>query len=113
MVRKRLSIAGIVLVLILISFGVWNGMRTREPRYMGKPLSFWLEGRGCTEAEAKEAVDHLGTNCIPTLLRMIQARDSVVKEAFADLLRKQRFIMIRLKTAFEARMEPDSKDFDF
>ncbi len=103
-VRKRFYLAGITLLLVLIGLGVWNGMRIREPEYKGKPLSYWLERGNCTPAETEDAVDQIGTNCIPTLLRMIQARDSVVKKAFAVLLRRQPLVTIRMRTAFEARV---------
>ncbi len=70
------------MLLILIGFGIWHGMRTREPRYKDKPMSFWITGVGCTPNETQEAMDHLGTNCIPTLLRMVKAEDSPAKERF-------------------------------
>ena len=40
-VRKRLSIAGVGLALVLIGIEIaWNGLRTNEPSYKGKPMSF-------------------------------------------------------------------------
>ncbi len=46
---------------------VWP--REREPEYQGKKLSEWLElNRHGSPSGAKEAVRHMGTNCIPLLL---------------------------------------------
>ncbi len=86
-VRKRLSIAGVGLVLVLIGFGVWNGLRTNEPSYKGKPMSFWIRGVGCTSNETQEAMDHLGTNCIPALIQMLQVEDSITMRKFITIVR--------------------------
>jgi HEAT repeat protein len=99
-VRKRLFIAGTAL-LILIGLGIWEANHTKEPQYKGKPLSFWLDNNR-TPAEAKEAVDHLGTNCIPTLLRMLQAEDSKTKQKFAKWAYQQNFITINVRVADDA-----------
>ena len=98
---KRLKIAGTTLLLILIGLIAWDASRTKEPRYKGKPLSFWLAGHGCTEGQTKEAVDHLGTNCIPTLLRMLQANDSTIKQKLAALANGQNLIRIRMTDAHD------------
>ncbi len=86
-VRKRLSIAGVVLVLVLIGLGVWNGWRTNEPSYKGKRMSFWIRGVGCTSNETQEAMDQLGTNCIPALMQMVQVEDSITTRKFFTIIR--------------------------
>lgn len=89
-------------MLVLIGLIVLESNRTKEPEYKGKPLSFWLAGDGCTVAETKEAVDHLGTNCIPTLLRMLQAEDSMAKQKFTKWADEQNLISINLRDANDA-----------
>jgi HEAT repeat protein len=101
---KRLKIGGTALLLILIGLIVWESNRTKEPRYKGKPLSFWLAEDGCTDDETKEAVDHLGTNCIPALLRMLQAEDSATKQKLAALADRQNLIRIRMTDAKDRRL---------
>jgi HEAT repeat protein len=98
---KRLKIGGIVLLLVLIGLIVWKSNQVKEPRYKGKPLSFWLAGDGCTEEETKEAVDHLGTNCIPTLLRMLLAQDSKAKQKLFEIVSRQSFIHVGVADAEE------------
>jgi HEAT repeat protein len=103
-VRKRLLISATTLLLILIGLIVWEANRAKEPQYKGKPLSFWLNGNR-TSAEAKEAVDHLGTNCIPTLLIMLQAEDSKSKRELVALTYDVKFIRNKLKSADDANGE--------
>lgn len=101
---KRLKFAGAVLLLVLIGLIVWQIARPKEPRYKGKPLSFWLAGDDCTDDETKEAVDHLGTNCIPALLRMLLAKDSAAKQKLAELADGQNFVHIKMTDAGEKRL---------
>lgn len=70
-----------------------------DPIYNGKRLTVWLENYSldATDAESRaadEAVRHLGTNAIPTLLRLLRASDSPVKVRFLALLRKQHLFQI-------------------
>ncbi len=56
----------------------------REPRYKGKPLREWLRAYDVSSlhddiAAKDEAVHSLGTNAIPTLLRMLRTKDSRLK----------------------------------
>src|SRR5580765_3923617 len=74
--KRRLWIVGLValVVVVLVAAAVWPG--PREPEYQGKKLSEWLEGqleypRGCAEA-----VQAIGTNGVPFLLRSLEYRYS-------------------------------------
>jgi hypothetical protein len=64
----------------------WRAPGQREPFYEGRPLSRWLDHHVPSTAadppynspgwkKAEEALRHIGTNGIPTLLKMISARD--------------------------------------
>lgn len=103
--RKRLSILiPVLLVVILAGICIWIVHSAGpQPVYQGKPLDYWLTGfdfansRGAKPQEppppswneAGEAVRQMGTNAVPTLLRMLQARDSKFKDSVISLLRKQ------------------------
>jgi hypothetical protein len=71
-----------------------------EPRYHGKRLRVWLaEGvrkwyESGDEAckPSREAVRHMGTNAIPTLLRMLRATDSPLNLKLVALADKIEFI---------------------
>src|SRR6266481_845561 len=56
---------------ITLAFFIWR--REREPAYNGVPLSTWLERyNDGNNAEATEAIRHIGTNALPFLLRWIR-----------------------------------------
>lgn len=70
-----------------------------EPIVDGRPLSSWLDYyvHRQTEAEcqmADQALNKLGTNAIPTLLRMLRRTDSPLKRKVMVLLGKQHFIRV-------------------
>jgi HEAT repeat protein len=79
--KKSRILLAIFLVAVL---GVitWLVFQPGEPVYEGKPLSVWLEGydatkpKGAEWEKADEAVRHIGTAAIPTLLRMLKANDN-------------------------------------
>src|SRR5271165_6385675 len=82
-VGQRCAIA-ILVLLALGCFSTFIVSRPTEPAYQGKALRYWLKGyrvaaeewNESTPQKADEAVRHLGTNAIPTLLTMLRARDS-------------------------------------
>src|SRR5690242_12224993 len=78
----------------------WAVLPPTEPSYDGKTLSYWLaqyEGIGSAGAdtkepkaiESREAIRHIGTNALPTLLRMLRAKDSRVKLVLVNLIERQ------------------------
>jgi len=111
--RKRLQIALAVLLVGVIGGIGWQSLRHREPVYQGKSLSTWLEGytpdpksyRPLVEQpqwqQANAAVRGLGTNAIPSLLRMLRARDNPWKLKLVRLASNQRFIKISYVSASE------------
>jgi hypothetical protein len=84
-----LALAGVML-LALMSVVVWQVLhpQEREPEYQQKPLSVWLseyhehfktsmeEGVKAREL-AEDALRKIGTNAIPTLLKMAAKKDSL------------------------------------
>ena len=94
----------IVAVGILLAWA-WTTSGPKEPVYQGKPMGEWLkvyvasEGDKVAQAESAGALRKIGTNGIPTLLRMIQASDSPLRtklQAWAD---KQFFFEPNFATA--------------
>jgi hypothetical protein len=85
-VRKRLLIAAGLLLAELVGLIVWRASWPREPLFEGRRLSSWLNHHVASSSakppygspgwqKADEALRHIGTNAIPTLLRMIRAKD--------------------------------------
>lgn len=85
--RKRVQIALAVLLVAILGMIMWQVVRLREPVYQGKPLSLWLQSYNADgdSPEVDDAVATIGTNAIPALLGMLQAKDSRLRLALAAL----------------------------
>ncbi|MDB6110701.1 MAG: lyase domain protein repeat-containing protein [Pedosphaera sp.] len=83
----------VVLLVAVVGGVVWQVLRQREPVYLGRPLSIWLEGytsrAGASpdRQEAEAAVYHAGTNALPMLLAMLGSEDSRFQQRFQGLIR--------------------------
>jgi hypothetical protein len=89
--RKRIQIGLAVVLVALASVIAWQVLqasRERQPVYGGKPLTLWLRTYAPSSSsqlhspewnQADDAVRHMGTNCVPILLRMIRQKDSQAK----------------------------------
>jgi HEAT repeat protein len=123
--RKRVHIVLAVLLVMLAGVAAWQGLREREPVYQGKSLSKWLEdytalrgaftlggatvgfvgagggmqGYRFDSAKVDAAVRQIGTNALPTLLRMLRVKDSALR------LKLERFA--RQHTGFRVEFTPD------
>jgi hypothetical protein len=97
---KRVKIAFAIAFVVLVGAVVWQVAQPceSEPVYEGKRLSVWLNsdtGRG----ESGEVVRQIGTNAIPTLLRLLRTKDSALKVKLMDLLQRQHIIKIEYTPA--------------
>jgi HEAT repeat protein len=107
--RKRVYIALAVLLVMLAGVIGWQGLREREPVYQGKRLSRWVKDYALvfrlppnaapSTPNADEAVRQIGTNAIPTLLRMLRAKDSPLKDKLVALAQRQHIIKIEYTPA--------------
>jgi hypothetical protein len=102
---KWVYIALGVLLVSLLGVIAWRvfGLRESEPTYQGKPLRFWLRGLTTQDVRAWENADaalrQAGTNAIPTLLRLLRAKDSPLTVILVDLARRQHIIKLEYTTA--------------
>ena len=98
--RKRVHVALAGLIVAVVGVIAWQVTRPqeREPVYQGKRLTFWLyeayEGNGRNGEGAEEGMRQAGTNAIPTLLRMLRAKDSASRVMVTGLARRQHLIEI-------------------
>ncbi len=109
MTEMRKTLPASLLVAVLGGI-IWLELPPPEPVFRGKPLSFWLEGYNPESYnfshpggppppapwEADLAIRKIGTNAIPTLLRILEERDSEFKVKIRRLLHKQHLIRIPL-----------------
>src|SRR5690348_12117418 len=88
--KKMCKVAFAALIATLLGGFAWLVFRHREPVYQGKPLRQWLEvvatesGGPEAQEQAQEAIKKIGTNAVPTLVRMMQAKDSPLELKLAD-----------------------------
>ncbi|MGO8925639.1 MAG: HEAT repeat domain-containing protein [Limisphaerales bacterium] len=80
---KRVQIALAVLLVMLAGVIEWQVLRPqeREPVYQGKRLQVWLleyllDNNSGNSKMAGDAVQQIGTNAIPTLLKMLGKKNS-------------------------------------
>ena len=91
-------------VLGALAFLVFAGS---EPAAQGRALSSWLvdvdyNQPAATRERASKAIREIGTNALPYLLRDLDPPpESRLKRLLAELLRKQTFIKMRLRTSDE------------
>jgi hypothetical protein len=100
---KRVRIAIVVVGMCLAGVIGWQVVKPSEPEpvYEGKRLSKWLEeglprpGEPWQWAwETDQAVLHIGTNAIPTLLRLLRVKDSPFKARVLALVGSQRIFKV-------------------
>ena len=96
---KRVKIMLAITFVALVSAIVWVALsREPDPVSQGKPLSVWLKNESGT-GESGEAVRQIGTNAIPTLLRLLRVKDSALKIKLMELVQRQHIIKIEYMSA--------------
>lgn len=108
---KRVYTALAALAAALVGVIAWQAAQPSEPVYKGKPLSLWLRNYTTYDhygwiyprraPQADEAVRQIGTNAIPTLLRLLRARDSALELKLVNLVRWQHVLEIKFTPADE------------
>lgn len=113
--RKRLQIALAVLLIAIAGVIAWRVLhsREREPVYQGKRLSVWLEQYGTNHfptvrdgplgKEAETAIRQIGTNAIPTYLRMITTRESPLKLKLMALVPMRWLTRLHVRGVYDYR----------
>jgi len=90
-----LKSALVIVVMGSLLAWAWMPSHPEEPVYQGKPLRAWLKtyvdsaGDNEAQTESVAAIRKIGTNGIPTLIRMIQASDSTLRTKLQALAEMQ------------------------
>ncbi len=107
---KRLRLILILLAVILLGCVALLFIGPKEPSYHGKTVSEWIrkfwEDSSASmhfEAESEQAILAIGTNALPTLLRLAGAHDSKLKKKLIQLANAQNLIHLRLLKDEEKR----------
>jgi HEAT repeat protein len=103
--RRRIWFAAMALATVGVIWWLFWGPSNSEPIYKGKRLSYWLQGysgrllKKPKWGDTDEAIRQIGTNGIPAMLKMLQAKDSWLKTKLIALVRKQRFMRVNIMDA--------------
>jgi hypothetical protein len=111
-VAKKWRIIIIALSTLAVAGPLWLLLRSSEPTYQGKTLTDWLSEyhddllqADATElANSKLAIKAIGTNGIPTLLKLLQAKDikgTQQLESFVQRLGLKSFQITHAKEKWE------------
>jgi hypothetical protein len=111
--RGRILIALTAVALLGVLAWVMLGAPSSppEPVYKGKPLSYWLRGygfpstNGPSRYDADGAISAVGTNAIPTLLRMLCERDVSLKSKFLNWAVRYSFFRAHYHGSVEINFE--------
>jgi HEAT repeat protein len=115
MLKKRRRVLLAVAVMVILGAAIVLSLAPWEPVYQGKPLRFWLQAyrippvSGLAPAvidpdapspdEAGKAIRAMGTNAIPTLLRMLQYQEPSLKVSLRDYLTRW-FPRLRIRSNY-------------
>lgn len=107
--KRSIKWIGILIVgVVLVSLALYC-CRSKEPSYHGKTLTEWLRNReveltdNIGHDESAKAIKAIGTNALPTLLRMAAASDGALKRLLIRLANGQTIVRVHAQTATEQR----------
>jgi HEAT repeat protein len=101
---KRQHLQSALVVVSFLAGLAWLVLRPQEPVCQGKPLTRWLLenlDRNVSEEQWKNshsgtAIRALGTNALPTLIRLASTRDSTWTSIVGELARMKEFAFLHL-----------------
>ena len=109
MIHPRRILPFLIAALLLAAAG-WHLYAIREPSYQGKTLTEWLDvlnhvkASGSTEAaQATAAIHAIGKDGLPTLVLMLQAHDSALKQKWMAWAQKKSWMNIHGRPAMKSR----------
>ncbi len=114
--RKRAIIWTFVLLAIAVAGLAWWILSTKEPTYGGKSLSLWVNQYASdrwrapsrdSANEAQAAIQHIGTNSIPFLLKMLNPKESTLRVKLTPLIPKSWLARFHIDdlTAYRKRLD--------
>ncbi len=122
--NKRLCIGLVILAVAVLAVAAWFTLRSSEPEYQGKRLSWWVaqtdlwlgwrspesDKRPANIAAQKErvafALRQMGTNALPHLVQLLalEEKPTSLRSGIAWLNEKQNFVKIPLRDSPPWRM---------
>jgi hypothetical protein len=109
--RKRVYIALAVVLVILAGVIAWQVLRLRStvPTWDGRSLTHWITALGNSdddeEARAFAAIEAIGTNGLPVIIRLLGTRDSALGFQFLRLVERVPLLHLQFTTPSERRQK--------
>ena len=118
MSKRRAIGVGLLCVSLFAGAVLFALRQPSEPVWQGRTLSEWMEQHTPSSGAnppygspgwhvADKAIKEIGTNGIPTLLRMVAATEDDLRPRLRRLAKKQRFIPIKYRHASELNREAE------
>ncbi|MEW6302525.1 MAG: HEAT repeat domain-containing protein [Verrucomicrobiota bacterium] len=100
--KRKWIVGGGVALAVLLAVA----LAPREPRHEGTALSDWLVALDApaTRAQAKEAIQLIGTNALPMIIEELEANDPAWRHKFISWSTNQSWMPVKLSLAEERRM---------
>src|SRR5262245_65790695 len=93
---RRTAITLVSVVAVVVAVLRLANPSVREPVFDGRPLSYYLDkqtyGELRTERDARESIRDFGTNAVPSLIEILNARESRFKAKLRGVLQSQPLI---------------------
>lgn len=103
-IPMRIAAGALLLVGIVTAVLATSRSTVREPELNGVPLSHFLDkqtyGELRTERDARESIRDFGTNAVPYLISILEARESRFRIAMRQALARQSVISVTLPPLF-------------
>src|SRR5712671_7580308 len=84
--RKRSIVIGAILVSGALLF--WMRNEKPQPKHNGHSLEYWIEEYRIGSPEGKAAIQAMGTNALPFLLRWLCIKEPTYRDYLSDLAGK-------------------------
>lgn len=99
--RILLFATGLFVLAIVLSLLIATH---REPAYRGRKLSAWLTlaaRHNYQDLATEEAIQAMGTDALPCLVKLVRTRDTLVRQAFMEWQQSQRWAPINVDSQRE------------
>jgi HEAT repeat protein len=107
--KWKLKIALATLVLIIAAVSLVALRQPRDPEYDGQPLSYYLSSLTYSqvrlEGNARSAIREIGSNAVPPIIEILNARESRFKIWFNEMADHQSFIRFRFAPLVNRQMQ--------
>ena len=105
--KRKIALATLVLIIAAVSLRALR--QPREPEYDGQPLSYYLSSLTYSqvrlEGNARSAIREIGSNAVPPIIEILNARESRFKTWFNEMADHQSLTRFRFAPLVNRQMQ--------